>query len=103
MAVARKLKDPDAPITRRSPAEAALQAKRIELEDSREAHKQAVAAQLANEQSALTSAQMDAGLVASFVGAVDLPSATDTFAEVTAADIAKVMAALPRYARRGAT
>ena len=62
MAVARKLKDPDAPITRRSPAEIALQAKRIELEDYREAHKRAVAAQLANEQSAQASAQRDAGL-----------------------------------------
>lgn len=38
----------------------------------------------------------------SFVGAVDLTSGHDTIAEVDAADIAKVMAALPRYARRNA-
>ena len=38
----------------------------------------------------------------SFVSAVDLTSGHDTIAEVDAADIAKVMAALPRYARRNA-
>jgi HK97 family phage major capsid protein len=38
----------------------------------------------------------------SFVGAVDLTSGHDTIGEVDAADIAKVMAALPAFARRGA-
>ena len=38
----------------------------------------------------------------SYVGAVDLTSGHDTIAEVDAADIAKVMQALPRYARRNA-
>jgi HK97 family phage major capsid protein len=45
--------------------------------------------------------KFDAG-VGSYVGAVDQTSGVDTFAEVTAPDIAKVMAALPRYARRNA-
>ena len=39
---------------------------------------------------------------ASLVGAVDATSGVDTFAEVTATDLARCMAALPEYARAGA-
>jgi HK97 family phage major capsid protein len=45
--------------------------------------------------------KFDAG-VGSFIGAVDQTSGVDTFAEVTAVDIAKVMATLPKFARRNA-
>jgi HK97 family phage major capsid protein len=40
--------------------------------------------------------------VGSFVGAVDLTSGTDTAVELVSADLIKVMAALPKYARPGA-
>ena len=40
--------------------------------------------------------------LATFVGAVDVTSGHDTIAEVDANDIAKVMSALPAFARKGA-
>jgi HK97 family phage major capsid protein len=43
-----------------------------------------------------------AGGVGSWVGAVDLTSGTDTPVELVSGDLMKVMAALPKYARRGA-
>jgi hypothetical protein len=49
MATKRRLKDPDAPVVKRPPAEIALQAKILELDDYRAAHRAAVAAQIAEE------------------------------------------------------
>jgi hypothetical protein len=63
MAVAkRKLKAPDEPIQRKSPAELALAEKKLELTTLKERHRLAVAAQLENEQSNNLASKRDAGL-----------------------------------------
>lgn len=58
----RKLKAPGDVVVMRPPAEIALAAKRIELNDYREAHKAAVAAQIADERAAKSDLKRDPGL-----------------------------------------